>query len=149
MKTFSTETLPTLKDLLTEDLEYVATKLQSEMETLAGHKLLITGGAGFLGYYLTQSVLHWNRTRPTAPITLTVFDNYFRGVPAWLEALRRDPNLNLRRHDMMQPLPQDMDDFDYIIHAAGIASPLYYRRFPIECMDTNITGLRKSARLLR
>jgi UDP-glucuronate decarboxylase len=136
-------TLPSLKELLTEDLDYVCRKLSDEFSELSGRRLLITGGAGFLGYYLVQAALHWNeRQAPGRAIQVTVFDNYFRGVPDWLTALEGNPNLELRRQDMMQPLPADMADFDYIIHAAGIASPLYYRRYPIECMDTNITGLR-------
>ena len=40
------------------------------------------------------------------------------------------------------PLPDDIDDFEYVIHAAGIASPTYYRMHPIETMDANINGLR-------
>ena len=36
----------------------------------------------------------------------------------------------------------DIDDFQYIIHAASIASPIYYRLHPIETMDANVTGLR-------
>jgi nucleoside-diphosphate-sugar epimerase len=39
-------------------------------------------------------------------------------------------------------LPADVADFDYIIHAAGIASPIYYRQHPLETMDANIVGLR-------
>jgi dTDP-glucose 4,6-dehydratase/UDP-glucuronate decarboxylase len=35
-----------------------------------------------------------------------------------------------------------MGDFDYIVHAASIASPTYYRRFPLETMDANVNGLR-------
>jgi nucleoside-diphosphate-sugar epimerase len=35
-----------------------------------------------------------------------------------------------------------MDDFQYIIHAASIASPTYYRKYPIETMDANVNGLR-------
>ena len=97
-------------------------------ERCPGGRLLITGGAGFLGYYLVQSVLHWNETRAAgAKIDLTVYDNYVRGVPEWLEALRDQPYLQLRRHDMIEPLPKDIGHFDYIIHAAGIASPIYYR----------------------
>jgi nucleoside-diphosphate-sugar epimerase len=46
------------------------------------------------------------------------------------------------RHDITQPLPEDMPDFAFVVHAAGIASPTYYRRFPIETMDANIGGLR-------
>jgi nucleoside-diphosphate-sugar epimerase len=43
---------------------------------------------------------------------------------------------------MTQALPGDMGHFDYIVHAAGIASPIYYRKAPIECIDANINGLR-------
>jgi UDP-glucuronate decarboxylase len=40
------------------------------------------------------------------------------------------------------PLPADIGHFDYIVHAAGIASPIYYRQKPLECIDANIIGLR-------
>ena len=35
-----------------------------------------------------------------------------------------------------------MEHFDWIIHAASIASPIYYRKYPIETMDANVNGLR-------
>jgi dTDP-glucose 4,6-dehydratase/UDP-glucuronate decarboxylase len=140
--TSSREVLP-LERLLGEDLESICRDLDAEMPRLAGCRLLITGGGGFLGYYLVQAALHWNRTRANRGIIdVTVYDNYLRGVPTWLEALSTDPNLHLVRHDMTRPLPQDMGHFDWIIHAAGIASPIYYRQKPLECIDANIVGLR-------
>ena len=63
-------------------------------------------------------------------------------MPDWLEALQGHPRLTLRSQDVRLPLPADMPDFDYIIHAAGIASPTYYRMHPLETMDANINGLR-------
>jgi UDP-glucuronate decarboxylase len=134
--------LISLAQLLETDLEAVCGDLREEFGALAGRKLLITGGGGFLGYYLVQAALHWNQTRGGAPIDVTVFDNYMRGVPRWLEALSGDPHLTLSRHDMIQPLPKDMGHFDYVIHAAGIASPMYYRAQPVKCIDANINGLR-------
>jgi UDP-glucuronate decarboxylase len=132
-----------LQRLLDEDLEVVCRDLDGELGRIAGRRLLITGGGGFLGYYLVQAALHWNRTRASRGIIdVTVYDNYMRGVPAWLEALTRDPHLHLVRHDMIQPLPRDIGHFDFIIHAAGIASPMYYRSQPLECIDANINGLR-------
>lgn len=131
-----------LRDLLAEDLEAVCVDLTDEFRQMSGHRLLITGGGGFLGYYLVQSVLHWNDTRPGAKISVAVYDNYFRCVPDWLEALRGRPDLELRRHDMIEPLPADMGHFDYVIHAAGIASPMFYRAQPLKCIDANINGLR-------
>jgi UDP-glucuronate decarboxylase len=132
-----------LGQLLDEDLESICAALDQEFGRMAGRRLLITGGGGFLGYYLVQAALHHNRTRTArAPIDVTVYDNYLRGVPGWLEGLRSNRNLHLVRQDMSLPLPADMGHFDYIVHAAGIASPIYYRQKPLQCIDGNIIGLR-------
>ncbi len=133
----------TLEQLLDADLENICTRLEREFGELSGGRLLITGGGGFLGYYLVQAALHWNKSHATrGRIEVVVYDNYARGVPAWLEALRGTAGLTLVRQDMIQPLPGDMGHFDYIIHAAGIASPTYYRAQPVKCIDANINGLR-------
>jgi len=74
--------LPSLDQLLTEDLETICTDLASELGEMAGGSLLVTGGGGFLGYYLVQTALHWNRTRNgRGAIEVTVYDNYMRGPP--------------------------------------------------------------------
>lgn len=138
-----TSKIQSLEQLLDEDLRYICDNVSAEFSEMSGHNLLITGGAGFLGYYLVQAVLYWNLNHSSDnPIRLTVFDSYFRGLPKWLSDLETNENLSLVKFDMMQPLPENMGDYEYIIHAAGIASPMYYRKYPIECMDTNINGLR-------
>jgi len=132
-----------LKQLLEQDLDYICGNLTGEFNAMSGKKLLVTGGAGFLGYYLVQSILHWNDSHAAGEeIKLTVFDNYIRGVPAWLRSLDGHTGLTLKRQDMRDALPEDMEDFQFIIHAAGIASPIYYRMHPIETIDANINGLR-------
>lgn len=133
----------TAADVVQSDLDYICTCLVGEFAALTGKELLITGGAGFLGYYLVKSVLHWNNQHPgIAPVKITIFDNYIRGIPAWLTELKSDRNLTLLKHDVRHPLPVGMGDFEYIIHAASIASPTYYRKYPIETMDANVNGLR-------
>jgi dTDP-glucose 4,6-dehydratase/UDP-glucuronate decarboxylase len=131
----------TAADIVNKDLAYICGNLKEEFGTMAGKRLLIVGGAGFLGYYLVQSVLHFNKTA-AKPIRVTVYDNYIRGIPAWLSALEGTANLELVKHDISRPLPADIPDFQFIVHAGSIASPIYYKKYPIETMDANVNGLR-------
>ncbi len=136
-------TLPTGNDVRDEDLAYICKEARAALSALSGRRLLITGGAGFLGYYLVQAALRWNtRDGRSDPINVTVYDNYARGVPDWLGELNGTPNLTLVCHDVRSPMPEDEGPFNYVVHAAGIASPIYYRRHPIDTMDANIKGLR-------
>lgn len=125
------------------DLEYISAQLEQEFLSMAGSKLLISGGAGFLGYYLVKAVLHWNSSHSdSSPIKVTVYDNFMRGTPDWITDLQGSLDFVSKVHDMTEPLPADIEEFQYIIHAATIASPHYYRKFPIETMDANVNGLR-------
>jgi len=133
----------TADDIVREDMDYICNRLGDEFRSMAGSTLLITGAAGFLGYYLVQSVLHWNRTRArSTPIRLIACDNFMRGAPRWLTALCGQPEFNLLRHDITKPFPDHVGSLDFIMHAASIASPFHYRLHPIETMDANVGGLR-------
>ena len=139
----NSDRIPELEELLNQDLDYICTKLSEEFGRMAGQSLLITGGAGFLGYYLVLSALHFNKKAGRdQPIRVTVWDNFIRGTPKWLTSLEGTPNMTIQRYDLIEPLPQPMPDFDWIIHAAGIASPPYYRKYPLKTIDANINGLR-------
>jgi UDP-glucuronate decarboxylase len=135
--------METSRDVVRTDLDHIVDALEEELQAMAGSSLLITGGAGFLGYYLVQSMLHFNERSPRDAVRVTVYDNYIRGMPGWLQDLSGNPNLRLVKHDITGPLPKDMESFDYIIHGASIASPTYYRKYPIETMDANVGGLRR------
>lgn len=131
-------------DIIEKDLIYITSNLRDEFNKLNGKNLLITGGAGFLGYYLIKSILYWNDyNKNNNSVNLYVYDNFARGFPKWISMLKSRNDINIVEHDISNPLPKNNILFSYIIHAASIASPIYYRLHPIETMDANVQGLRK------
>jgi len=130
-------------DVVRNDLGFITDSLEREFSLLSGKNLLITGGAGFLGYYLVQSILYWNDyNKGKERIKLWMLDNFIRGVPTWITMFEERKDVNILKHDISIPLPFANVAFSYIIHAASIASPTYYRLHPIETMDGNVQGLR-------
>jgi UDP-glucuronate decarboxylase len=122
------------------DVQYVLAACRDELRQMAGRKLLFTGGGGFLGYLFCHVFVAWNES--SQPIDVTVTDNFLRGVPPWLEPLRkRGGSFRFIEHDVTTSM--DRFDFDYVIHGASIASPTFYRLHPIETIDANVWGLRK------
>ena len=130
-------------DVVQADLDSICSQLTAEFGRMAGSQLLVTGGAGFLGYYFTLAIHYYNQqVMQSEHVRLTVFDNYVRGIPRWVADLKDTADVRFIEHDLARPLPADMDDFEYVIHAASIASPNFYRLRPIETMDANVNGLR-------
>ena len=132
-------------EVVNNDLNFIVDSLNEEFTKLSGHKLLLTGGGGFLGYYIVQSIIHWNKQalqNGFKVIDLLIYDNFIRGLPSWLSSLKENDYITIKKHDINNPLPNDIGDVSYVIHAASIASPIYYRKHPIETMDANVNGLR-------
>jgi nucleoside-diphosphate-sugar epimerase len=135
--------LPSAETIVAEDVAAICETCSDIFSELGGGRLLVSGGAGFLGYYLSHAIVGWNRNADAnRRVALTVWDNLARGVPPWLQRLKAEPGVKLEERDVTSPIPEDEEGFDYVIHAAGIASPTFYRQYPIETMDANVTGLR-------
>lgn len=128
--------------VVAEDVRAVCSNVGEDMLRLCGSTVLVTGGAGFLGYTLVHALAHWNRTRGPDRARIIVLDNFSRGLPGWLSELAAKGEITLLRHDIRDPLPADLPKCHWIIHGASIASPIYYRKDPIGTMDANVNGLR-------
>ena len=129
------------KELTELDLDYICSNANSELSKMSGSHVCFTGAGGFLGYYFCKTINHWNKLNPENKITLYALDNFIRDVPIWLDDLK-SPNVIIEKHDVVDPPTKAITNANFIIHGASIASPPFYRKYPIETMDANIKGIR-------
>lgn len=129
-------------EVLANDIAEIALAAKESLDELSGKEVLITGGAGFLGYEMLHLLAGVGENDGREPIQLTVYDNLIRGRKQWLDNLAKKNNVKVVQHDITLPIPADAPMFSYIVHAASIASPMFYRLYPIETIDANVNGLR-------
>lgn len=111
------------------------------------HRILVTGGAGFLGSHLCEQLLALGHDVLCA-------DNFFTGTRRNVEHLLSDPHFELISHDVIQPLDVEVDR---IYTLACPASPVHYQRDPVYTTKTIVLGAfnmldlakRQGARILQ
>ena len=94
------------------------------------NKILITGGAGFLGSHLTERLLNEGND-------VLVVDNFFTGNKQNLAHLMGNPNLEIMRHDVTFPLYVEVNQ---IYNLACPASPVHYQYDPVQTTKTSVHG---------
>lgn len=134
-----------ISDSLSKDLKYTFDKLSREEKLkLQGAVILITGCAGSLGYYFMRFFDRY--AGELGIIKVIALDNFILGKPAWIEEYRDNTLFLINKFDIIKDdissLPMS-HGADHIIHMASIASPVFYRKFPIETIDANVWGLRR------
>jgi UDP-glucuronate decarboxylase len=93
-------------------------------------RILVTGGAGFIGSHLCDSLLnHGNE--------VICLDNFFTGRRENVLALLSSPNFELIRHDVIEPILLEVDQ---IYHMACPASPVHYQHNPVKTIKTSVMG---------
>ena len=131
--------------LLQSDIDEIIERLKPHAGAFAGKTVLLTGGRGFLGRYFMEVFGALNDRVLDAPVTLVAMDNMITAGKEGAE-IPDLPNVEFVQHDVIQPFEWDRP-LDYVIHAAGIASPFYYRAYPLETLEVAITGTRRMLEL--
>ncbi|MBC8357996.1 MAG: GDP-mannose 4,6-dehydratase, partial [Candidatus Aminicenantes bacterium] len=93
-------------------------------------RILITGGAGFIGSHLCESLLDNGAD-------LVCVDNYFSGYKDNIREFSLHPYFEMIRHDIIHPLFLEVDK---IYHLACPASPIHYKYNAIKTVKTNVLG---------
>ncbi len=131
--------------LLKSDINEIVERMGNDAQKFAGKTVLLTGGRGFLGRYFMEVFGALNNGPLRIPVKLVAIDNM---ITAGKEGavIPNLPNVTFVNHDVTKDLKWE-GGLDYVVHAAGIASPYYYRAFPLETLEVAITGTRKMLEL--
>ena len=93
-------------------------------------RILVTGGAGFIGSHLIARLMQ-------AGHDVICVDNFFTGHKRNIQHWFGNPNFELLRHDITEPLKLEVDQ---IYHLACPASPVHYQYNPVKTIKTNVMG---------
>ena len=114
----------------------------SNLSKLEGKTIFISGAAGFLGSYFIAVFQHLNSSVFKKPCKVFAIDNFITGSKNNLLVPIKDRNILFKNLDISKGMGRFKNEkIDYIIHAAGLASPIYYRKYPVASINCTVLGL--------
>jgi len=128
------------------DIDEIVSNLGEAAKAFSGKTVMMTGGLGFLGRYFGAVFDRLNRDLDR-PCKVILLDNLITNQK--FDVAKAVANgQEYHRHDVIKPFEYN-GTVDYVIHMAGIASPFYYREYPLETLEVSITGTKNMLDLAR
>ncbi|MCW3984378.1 MAG: SDR family oxidoreductase [Candidatus Bathyarchaeota archaeon] len=128
-----------IDNIIREDIEKIKTNVKGD-DAFAEKKVLVTGGAGFIGSWICDVLLDFGAN-------VTVVDDLSTGRIKNIDHLMDNKNFKFIQTDVCHF--QSQEKFDYVLHMAGHASPDEYQKHPIETLQTSALGTFAMAELSR
>jgi len=126
--------------LITEHLKGIVEEVGPVMSNFEGKTIIISGACGFLGSWFVAIFQYLNQQVFERPCVVYAIDSFIAADQENCIVEIVDENIHFLRHDISTLHINTR--FDYVIHAAGIASPIYYRKYPLETIDGMVLGCR-------
>lgn len=137
-----------MQKAIINDLKLTLQDIRHEAKALEGKTILISGGSGFIGSYINAVVYLLNKKFFKNKCRVISIDNYITGARKNFILDIKDKNFKFIHGDVRLPINLD-EKIDYIIHAAGLASPFYYKRYPLETIESAVLGAKNLLELAR
>ena len=125
--------------IVEEDIGQVLAACREELKSLSGKTLLLTGGSGFVGSYLVESIIAFNRDRDGAPCRLLLPTRSLAATQAKWPHFFDMENVIWFEWDGCTLVPP-VESCDYVIHAASPADPASYLHAPMQTMEDIANG---------
>ncbi len=127
------------KFFLSKDIYSITNSINLEANSLKNKNIVISGSFGFIGRYILECLL---LIKKETKLNFNVYaiDNFITSdekIKSYFEEI----GINCINHNIIEKLNIDVE-FDFIICLAGIASPYYYNKYPVETLNVSIYGLK-------
>lgn len=119
--------------MIEEDIKGITSTLEKEGISFEGQRVLITGGAGFLGSWTCDVLIKMGAA-------VTCIDNLASGLTSNISHLLENESFEFIKHDISRPIFLDKD-LDIVIHMASRASPFEFEKYPIQILKANTMGI--------
>jgi len=137
-----------MNKLVINELKSVLDDIADIVKPLEGKTILISGGSGFIGSYINAVLYLLNKNVLKEKCKVISTDNYITGKRKNFIVDIKDKNFTFLHCDVRLPLNLEAK-VDYIVHAAGLASPFYYKKYPLETIESAFLGAKNLLDLAR
>jgi nucleoside-diphosphate-sugar epimerase len=137
-----------MSEIIEQDIQQIVNQLGKDVNKFAGKTLLISGGTGFLGSYFILTIDYINRNILKKPCKVISLDNYITSKKKKIFKKLDKNNFIFIKADVSKDI-KIYEKIDFVIHAAGLASPIYYQKFPIETIESAIFGAKNLLEISR
>lgn len=132
-------------DVVQKDMQQIIDDSNIAFHKLAGKCVLITGANGMLAYYCACVLMYLNEKKDMNIKVYALVRNKQRGK-ARFGCFEGNPHFQMLVQDVCEPINIE-GQLDYIIHAAGSASPRYIKEAPLSIIEANVKGTDNVCRL--